>query len=249
MKHVSKGMWVSIVGLVVILFSMGASVGTVQASFLDAFKRLIAPQSDSAAPDENTTIAALREALTIGTRNAVQAVAQVDGYFGNEMIKILLPERIQRVADMAGAIGFQPQVDHLVLTMNRAAEAAAPKAVDLFVAAIREMTFEDARGILEGGETSATDFFRKKTTTRLYDAFKPVVASSMEQVGVAKAYRDLVTPLSSMPLLQTEQLDLDHYVTNKALDGLFVMVAREEQKIRTDPAARVTDLLRRVFGR
>lgn len=153
------------VGLVVILFSMGAAVNTAQASFLDAFKRLIAPQSDSAAPDENTTIAALREALTIGTRNAVQSVAQMDGYFGNEMIKIVLPERIQRVADMAGAIGFQPQVDHLVLTMNRAAEAAAPKAVDLFVAAIREMTFEDARGILEGGDTSATDFFRKKTTT------------------------------------------------------------------------------------
>lgn len=221
-----------------------------QAGFLDTFKRLLTSESadTGTAPDENTTIAALREALTVGTRNAVHNVARVDGYLGNEMIKIVLPERVQRLADMAAAVGFQEQVDHLLVTMNRAAETAAPAAADLFVTAIGEMTFEDARGILEGGDTSATDFFRRKTTTRLYDAFKPVVATSMEQVGVARAYKEVVAPLSSVPMLQTEWLDLDHYVTNEALDGLFFMVAEEERKIRSDPAARVTDLLRRVFG-
>lgn len=248
MKGFRTGIWLSIIGIVVVFSLLGASVRPARANFLEAFKRLLTT-TQPAAPDETTTIAALREALTIGTRNAVQNVARVDGYFGNEMIRILLPERIQRVADMAGAIGFQPQVDHLVLTMNRAAEAAAPKAVDLFVAAIRQMTFEDARGILEGGDTAATDFFRRKTSPQLYAAFKPVVTASMDQVGVARAYRDLITPLESMPMFQTERLDLDHYVTNKALDGLFVMVAREEHKIRTDPAARVSDLLRKVFGR
>ncbi|MBR9979482.1 MAG: DUF4197 domain-containing protein [Desulfatitalea sp.] len=233
---------------IVALLLIGA-VAPAQAGFLDAFKRLVSPESsDTSIPDENATIAALRQALTIGTENAVRSVARTDGYLGNEMIKIILPERIQRVVDMASAIGLQPQVDHLVVTMNRAAEAAAPKATELFVTAIREMTFEDARGIVEGGETSATDFFRKKTGDRLYGSFKPVVTSSMEEVGVARAYKDLVTPLASVPMLQTEWLDLDHYVTNQALDGLFQMVAVEERKIRSDPAARVTDLLRKVFG-
>jgi hypothetical protein len=199
--------------------------------------------------DQKTTVSGLKEALSIGAENAVRSVSKVDGYFGNELIRILLPESLQKVADVIGKLGYQQQVDELVLTMNRAAETAAPKAVSLFTQAIREMTFDDARNILQGGDTTATDFFKGKTSQRLYDQFKPVVISSMNKAGVAKAYKDMVAPYQSMPFASKETLDLDHYVTNEALDGLFLMVAEEEKKIRTDPAARVTDLLKRVFAK
>jgi len=201
------------------------------------------------APDSNTTVSGLKEALSIGSRNAVRAVSKVDGYFGNEMIRILLPDTLQKAADVIGKLGYQQQVDHLILTMNRAAETAAPKAVSLFTQAIQEMTFDDAQKILQGGDTAATDFFKRKTSKKVYDQFKPVVTSSMNQVGVAKAYKDMVAPYQSLPFASKETMDLDHYVTTKALDGLFLMVAEEEKKIRTDPAARVTDLLRKVFAK
>ena len=135
--------------------------------------------------------------------------------------------------------------------MNRAAEKAAPKAARFFGDAIRQMTVEDAKGILNGGDTAATAFFERKTRQQLFDAFEPSVAKSMDQVGTARAYKEMtgkydLTPLASLAGIPS--LDLDAYVTNKALDGLFKMVAAEEQKIRTNPAARTTDLLRKVFG-
>jgi hypothetical protein len=211
------------------------------------------PQSETAQGprpvDQKTSVSGLKEALTIGTKNAVRFVSKIDGYYGNDLIKIFLPERVQQAADVIGKLGYRQQVDNLILTMNRAAESAAPKAVSLFEQAIREMTFDDARGILQGGDTAATDFFKGKTSKRLYDQFKPVVTSSMNKVGVTKAYKDMMAPYQSMPFASKESTDLDHYVTNKALDGLFTMVAVEEKKIRTDPAARVTDLLKMVFGR
>ncbi len=217
----------------------------------DLFKEVQRPQSETAQTsrpqDQKTTISGLKEALSIGTKNAVKLVSKVDGYFANDLIKILLPERVQQAAEVIGKLGYRQQVDNLILTMNRAAESAAPKAVPLFEQAIKEMTFEDARGILQGGDTAATDFFRGKTSGRLYGQFKPVVASSMNKVGVAKAYKDVMAPYQSMPFASKESMDLDHYVTNKALDGLFTMVAEEEKKIRRDPAARVTDLLKKVF--
>lgn len=199
--------------------------------------------------DQKTTISGLKEALAIGTKNAVNLVSKVDGYYGNDLIRILLPERVQKVADLVGKLGFQQQVDDLIVAMNRAAETAAPKAASLFSQAIKEMTFDDARNILQGNDTAATDFFRGKTSQTLYDQFKPVVESSMDKVGVAKAYKDMMAPYQSMPFASKESMDLDHYVTNKALEGLFTMIAEEEKKIRRDPAARVTDLLRKVFAK
>jgi hypothetical protein len=202
-----------------------------------------------AGPDQKTTAQGLKEALALGTEKAVKAVSKTDGYFGNPMVKILLPDKIQRVADMAARLGFQKQVDRFVLSMNRAAEAAAPKATALFVEAIKAMSFDDARKILQGGDTAATEYFREKTSDKLYDAFQPVVASTMSKVGVAKAYKEMMAPLESVPLVPRESVDLDHYVTGKALDGLFLMVGEEEKKIRTDPAARVTEILKTVFGK
>jgi RNA binding exosome subunit len=200
-------------------------------------------------PDQKTTVSGLKEALSIGTENAVKAVSKTNGYFGNQMVKILLPDKLQKVADAVAKLGFQEQVDSFILSMNRAAEAAAPKATALFVEAIKAMSFEDARKILQGGDTAATQYFKGKTSKKLYDEFKPVVTTNMNKVGVTKAYKDMVAPYESLPFTSKESVDLDHYVTNKALDGLFLMIGQEEKKIRTNPAARVTDLLKTVFGK
>ena len=200
-------------------------------------------------PDEGTTASGLKEALSISTERAVSNVSRVDGYFGNQAIKILMPENIQKVGNVLRKIGYQKQVDEFVLSMNRAAEKAAPKAASFFVDAIKEMTFEDAKKILGGGDTAATEFFKQKTHDKLYGAFKPVVSSSMDEVGCTRSYKEMMGKYESVPFMDKQSLDLDHYVTNKALDGLFYMVGQEEKKIRTDPAARATDLLKTVFGK
>ncbi len=200
-------------------------------------------------PDESTTASGLKEALSIGTENAVKSVSRPDGYFGNQTIKILMPEKIRNVANVLGKIGYQKQVDEFVLSMNRAAEKAAPKALSIFVDAIKGMSIEDARKILGGGNTAATAYFEEKTRGKLYDEFKPVISSSMNQVGCTRSYKEMMGKYDSVPFVGKQSLDLDHYVTNKALDGLFYMVGQEETKIRTDPSARVTDLLKTVFGK
>lgn len=201
--------------------------------------------------DDSTIIKGLKEALAGGTERAVAAVARTDGYSGNQLIKILLPGKLQQGADLLGKIGYQQQVDEFVLSMNRAAEKAAPKAAVFFGDAIRQMTVEDAREILSGGETAATRYFEKKTRSRIFEAFKPTVVTGMNQVGTARAYKEMIGKYEKMPLISlagTPSMDLDSYITNKALDGLFVMVGEEEKKIRTNPAARTTDVLRKVFG-
>ena len=198
--------------------------------------------------DDNTIISGLKEALSIGTENAVKSVSQVDGYFGNEIIKILMPEKIQKVADVLGKVGYQQQVDNFILSMNRAAERAAPKTASIFGSAIKKMTLDDARGILDGGDTAATDYFKAKTSGTIYETFKPIISSSMNKVGVTRSYKEMMGKYTSLPFMQSESLDLDHYVTNKSLDGLFYMLGQEEKKIRTNPAGRVTELLKKVFG-
>jgi len=205
--------------------------------------------SRSQGPDDGTVVSGLKEALSIGTENAVKSVSRVDGYFGNKVIKILMPEKIQKVAEVMKKVGYQKEVDDFVLSMNRAAEKAAPMAVSFFGDAIKQMTFDDARKILNGGDTAATEFFKAKTSERIYTAFKPVVSTSMDEVGVTRSYKTMMGKYDSLPFVDKQSLDLDHYVTNKALDGLFVMVGEEEKKIRKDPAARVTDLLKTVFGK
>ncbi|MEK6527402.1 MAG: DUF4197 domain-containing protein [Nitrospirota bacterium] len=200
-------------------------------------------------PDNQTIISGLKEALSIGTDNAVKNVSKVDGYFGNEAIKILMPEKIQKVADVLRKVGFQKQVDDFVLSMNRAAEKAAPQAVNFFVDSIKQMSVEDAKKILNGGDTAATEYFKAKTSDKIYNAFKPIVSSTMNEAGVSRSYKAMMGKYEALPFMKKESIDLDHYVTNKSLDGLFYMVGQEEKKIRTDPAARVTELLKTVFGK
>jgi len=216
---------------------------------LDHFMQGLGGAIKAGTTDEATIASGLKEALSIGTENAVTSVSRLDGYFDNQMIKILMPEKIRKVADVLKMAGYQKQVDDFVLSMNRAAEKAAPLAASYFKDAIREMTVEDATKILHGGDTSATQFFQTKTQDKLYAAFKPIVSSSMDEVGVTKSYKEMMGQYESLPFMSKESVDLDHYVTNKSLDGLFYMIGQEEKNIRTDPAARVTDLLKNVFGK
>jgi hypothetical protein len=223
-----------------------------QAGFFNDLSRRLQPQIEQQSSlDDSTIVKGLKEALATGTERAVAAVAKTDGYFSNDLIKILLPDKVQQAANVIGALGYQRQVDEVVLTMNRAAEKAAPNAAAFFGDAIRQMSVEDAKGILSGGDTAATDFFDRKTRSQLFASFKPTVATNMNKTGATRAYKEMIGKYDISPLAAmagVPSVDLDTYVTNKALDGLFKMIAEEEKKIRTNPAARTTDILRKVFG-
>lgn len=243
-----KNVTLTFLMIAVLAFSplSGAAWGSGLTDLLDSFSLDSAPGKGK---DGGTIASGLKEALSVGTRNAVKLLSARNGYFGNEAVKILLPENIRKVGSVLAAAGYQKEVDEFVLSMNRAAEKAAPQAVDIFAAAIRAMSIEDAQKILNGGHTAATDYFKLKTSPRLFDAFKPEVSQSMNEVGVTKAYKSLVQRYTSLvPFVKLDSLDLDRYVTDKALDGLFHMIGKEEAQIRADPAARTTELLKKVFG-
>ncbi|HSO60592.1 MAG TPA: DUF4197 domain-containing protein [Desulfobacterales bacterium] len=194
--------------------------------------------------------AGLKEALATGTGNAVQSLSKTDGYFGDAAAKILMPGKMQQAADVLKKAGYQREVDDFILSMNRAAEQAAPKARPIFEDAVKKMSFADAQKILNGGNTAATDYFKTKTSSDLTAAFKPAIAESMNQVGVTQSYKAMTDRYTSMvPFGKPDAFDLDSYVTQKSLDGLFVKVGQEEAKIRTNPAARTTDLLKTVFAK
>lgn len=197
---------------------------------------------------ESKIIEGLKEALELSTSNAVNAVSRLDGYYRNPDIRILLPEGVQKVEKVLRAVGYGGQLDAFELSMNRAAEQAASEAKPLFLDAIRQMTFSDARKILQGRDDEATVYFKEKTYDRLRQVSGPVVHTAMSKVGVTRRYQELEAKVHSMPFVDRWSLDLDEYVTDKALDGLFLKLAEEERKIRRDPAARVTDLLKEVFG-
>jgi hypothetical protein len=189
----------------------------------------------------------LMEALRISTSNAVARTGRRDGFLKNEAIKILLPEKLKTVGKGMRLIGMGAQVDDLEVGMNRAAEQAAPKAKAIFLDALRQMTFNDARGILTGGDTAATEYFRRTSTEDLTTAFSPIVHRAMENVGVVRQYNDFLASAPGGAAL-AGNFDLDKYVVGKTLDGLFFTLGQEERKIRKNPAAQTTDLLREVFG-
>lgn len=189
----------------------------------------------------------LKEALTIGTQNGTDLLSQVNGFFGNAMIKVLMPPEAQKVESTLRTIGFGSLVDQAILSMNRAAEDAAKSAAPIFLNAIQQMTIADAFGILKGGDFAATNYFKGKTTAALTQAFSPVINNSLNKVDATKYWKDIFTTynkFSSNPV----NTDLGAYVTQKAIDGIFYEIGLEEQKIRQDPAARVTDLLKKVFS-
>lgn len=190
----------------------------------------------------------LKEALKVGVNNAVNAVSKKDGYFNNEQIKLLLPEKLQKIDKAMRLVGFDEQMDELILSMNRAAESAAPQARDIFLNSLFEMSFEDAEKIFKGENTAATEYFKKTSYPKLYAAFKPAVDSSLNKYDVTSKYKIIIDKYQSLPLAKNFPApSIDDYVVNKSLDGLFLVMGEEEKKIRTDPKARVTKVLREVF--
>ena len=190
----------------------------------------------------------LKEALRVGTETAVSLTGKTDGYFANQAIKILMPSQLETAEKGLRLVGYGPQLDEFVLSMNRAAEAAAPGAKKIFGDAIGAMSIEDARKIWSGGDNAATQYFKSKTSDQLTAAFKPVVDKALNQVGVTRQYKELLGRTQSIPFMKTESLDIDRYVLGKSLDGLFHVLGEQEKQIRTNPAARTTELLKEVFS-
>jgi hypothetical protein len=194
-------------------------------------------------------VAALKQALTIGSQNASGRLSTVNGFFGNQLIKILMPPEAKKVESALRSVGMGNQVDKAVLAMNRAAEDASGKAVNIFVNAITSMSVQDGISIVRGGNGAATNFLKNRTTTELTNSFRPVIQSSLNKVNATRYWSDVFTVYNRLPTTRSKiNPDLTAYVTERALNGLFVTIAEEENKIRTNPAARVTDLLKKVFG-
>ena len=190
----------------------------------------------------------MKAALDKGSQAAVANLGKTDGFLGNNAVKIGLPDSMKKYEKMMRQVGLGKYADELVLTMNRAAEAAVPQAKPLFVDAIKKMSFQDAKGILTGGNTSATDYFKRTMSEPLREKFSPIVAQSTKKVQLAEKYNEYAAQGAKFGLVKKEDANLDSYVTQKTLDGLFFMVAEEEKKIRANPLAAGSDIIKRVFG-
>jgi hypothetical protein len=192
--------------------------------------------------------AGLKQALQVGTAKAVAKAGRPDGFLKNPTIKIQLPDKLQSAGRGLRLVGMGPQLDELEIGMNRAAEQAAPRAKQIFLNSLAQMTISDARNILRGSDTAATEYFRRTSSADLTTAFAPIVHTAMQNVGVVRQYNQIKQNPLAASLLQSRNFDLDNYVVGKTLDGLFYMLGEEEKKIRRDPVAQTTALLREVFG-
>lgn len=190
----------------------------------------------------------LKEALTVGIKNSSTKASALDGYLGNNVIKLLFPPEAQKIESRLRSIGLGNECDKFITALNRGAEDAAKFAAPIFIDAITKMTITDALSILKGDKDAATQYLKRTSTEALVGAFSPVIESSLEKTNATKYYGDVVNLHNKIPLVQKLNPDLKQYATNKAIDGLFLLVAQEEAKIREDPLARVSDLLKRVFG-
>lgn len=204
--------------------------------------------SGSGSLSNSEIVQGLKEALRVGINNGSNQASQMNGYFGNTLIKILMPPEAQKVENALRQIGLGKEVDKFILSLNRAAEDAAKKAKPIFFTAITSMTINDALGILNGSDTAATAYLRRTSGVALFNSFYPVVDSTLQLNQATRYYSDIVNTYNKIPFTQKVDPDLKRYATNKAIDGLFLLVAEEERKIRKDPVARVSEILRKVFG-
>jgi hypothetical protein len=235
--------------LLAIVIALGCCIFAV-AQLDDILKKADATlqQRDTASLSDSKIVAGLKQALEISTSKAVAATGRPDGFLKNEAIKISLPPKLETVGRGLRLLGMGDKVDELETGMNRAAEQATPQAKQIFLAALRKMTFEDARHVLTGDDTAATEYFKRTSSVDLTTAFSPIVHTTMEHVGVVQQYDRVIKSAPGGGTIANE-FDLDKYVVGKTLDGLFYMLGREEQKIRKNPAAQTTVLLKEVFGR
>ena len=190
----------------------------------------------------------LKAALEKGAGVAVDLLGRTDGFLGNGAVKIPLPDSLKKYEKLMRNLGMGKYADELVVTMNRAAEAAVPEAKKLLSDSIRKMSVQDAKGILTGGQTSGTEYFRRSTTDQLRQTFLPIVKKATAKVKLADKYNEYAQKGVQFGLVKKDQANLDDYVTQKALEGLFFMVAEEEKKIRQDPVKAGSDIIRKVFG-
>ena len=198
--------------------------------------------------DATTAASGLKEALQNGTAKAVEMLGQSDGYLGNPEVRIPIPDKLSFMKKALKTIGKEDLVNEFKISMNRAAEAAAPLAREVFVDTIKEMSFGDAMTIARGKEHEATDYLREHAGPSLRERFRPIVEEQMNNVGATEQFNGMMGATANLPLVKKPVFDLGEYVTDKSLDGMFLMIAREEEKIRTDPLARTSDLLKTVFG-
>ncbi|MDD5180223.1 MAG: DUF4197 domain-containing protein [Gallionellaceae bacterium] len=197
---------------------------------------------------DKNAVAGLKEALVKGAGNAVGKLGRADGFLGNAQVKIPLPDSLQKMDGLLRNFGMGKYADDLIVTMNRAAEAAVPEAKTLLVGAIKNMSVQDAKGILAGGNTAATEYFRNKTSQPLAERFLPIVKRATAKVNLAQKYDQFAGKAAKFGLVDEKQANLESYVTQKALDGMFLMMAEEEKNIRADPMGQASKLLSKVFG-
>ena len=206
-------------------------------------------KTSSTALDSNTIISGLKEALDVGARQAIDQVSKPGGYLTNKLIHIAMPPQLQQASDLMRKFGLSAQADAFEQSMNHAAEKAAPAATDILVDAIKNMSIKDANTILKGSDDAATQYFKEKTSGKLTELFRPTINDSLNQVGTTKYYNDLAGQIADVPFVGEKiNVNLPDYVTKEALNGLYTMIAVEEKKIRENPAARTTELLKTVFG-
>jgi Protein of unknown function (DUF4197) len=236
--------------------------GNARAGLLDELKSVVRATNDASVAvsslSQNQVVGGLKEALSLGVSNAVSSLGRNNGFLTNLNVKITLPQKLQTVESGLRLVGQGQLADNFVASMNHAAEQAVPVAADVFGDAIQQMSITDGKGILNGPDDAATQYFRRTTQTNLFTKFYPVVQKATESVGVTSEYKAMMAKFSSVNTFgglfgksspaALNAVDIDSYVTDKALDGLFKMVAEEEKDIRTNPVARTSDLLQKVFG-
>ena len=238
-----------IAGLCFTLFSFGQQTSSEGSIFKKAGGILNKVKGNKTSLSNEDIIAGLKEALSVGARNSSDKLSATDGFFANAVIKVLMPEEAKKVEKTLRAAGMGSMVDKAILSMNRAAEDASKSAAPIFLDAVKQMSFQDALGILKGHDSAATGYLKDKTLPALTEAFRPVIEDALQKTNATKHWKDVFDTYNKLPTtFKKVNTDLTAYVTDRALTGLFYQVALEEQKIRKDPAARVSDVLKRVFG-
>lgn len=236
---------ITIVASILLLFGCADMSVT---SVLDEVSKITETETGPAPLTNMEVISGLREALTVGTNNSTALTSKLDGFYKNPEIFIPFPPEALKVKEKVEQLGMEKKVTEFVMTLNRAAETASKEAAPIFVNAIKEMTIADGFAILKGNDNAATQYLKDKTSAPLKVKFNPIVKNAIDQVQVTKYWNPLINTYNKVPFVEKMNPDLEDYITTKAMDGLFLMIEKEEKKIRKDPIARVTDILKRVFG-
>jgi hypothetical protein len=233
---------------VLMMFVISVSAQSSAGSLLNSVKKAVGGGSGSSLSTDEI-VSGLKEALSLGAQKSSDKLSVVDGFFKDAAVKILLPEQAQKVEKTLRNMGMGQMVDDAILSVNRAAEDAAKSATPIFVDAVKKMSIQDAVGILKGTDTAATHYLKRTTSPDLTKAFKPVIDQSLQKTGATKYWKTVFETYNNLPTtFKKVDTDLSSYVTQKSMDGIFYYVAIEEKKIRKDPAAQVTDILKKVFG-